>query len=99
MLIRWKLKPGDIYNSAFVSDFEFKSILNQPWAKHSSTSSDTINTCEQVDDLKKTVSLILTMRAPKKRETISPDKQHSCGGGLMFFSFVGERFETAPPSQ
>jgi hypothetical protein len=95
LLARWKLKPGDIYDTAYISDFEFHSILNQPWAQHSSTSSDTIDQCEHVDEANRFVSLTLTVRVPKNRETFSPEKQRACGGELMNFSFLGERFETA----
>jgi len=96
LLAHWKLKPGDIYDTAYVSDFEFNSILSRPWAQHSSTSSDTVEPCELVDEVNRTVSLTLTVTVPKKQETFSPQKQRACGGGPMLFWFVGERFETAP---
>jgi hypothetical protein len=93
---KWKLKQGDIYDTAYISDFEFKSILGQPWAQHNATSGDTIHPCESIDESTKTVSLTLTVTAPKKWEKVSPEEQRSCGGGMMFFSFVGENFVTVP---
>jgi hypothetical protein len=99
LLAEWKLRPGDIYDTAYISDFEFKNILNQPWAQHDATSGDTVYPCENVDESTKTVSLTLTVKVPKRQETFSPRRERACGGGLMNFSFVGERFETAPPSK
>lgn len=96
LLAQWKLEPGDIYDTAYISDFEFNRILNQPWAQHTSASSDTIDQCAHVDEVNRTVSLTLTVKAPKRQETYSREKQRSCGGGLILFSFVGERFEIAP---
>lgn len=94
LLAQWQLKPGDVYNTAYISDFELNQILNQPWAQ-STRSSSYVDSCEHVDEISKTVSLTLTAKPPKKWRTISPDTQRDCGG-TAYFSFVGERFETAP---
>jgi hypothetical protein len=96
LLAQWKLKPRDAYDTAYISDFEFNRILNQSWAQHSSTSSDTIDECANVDEVNRAVSLTITVSAPKKRETFSPENARACGGEMMLFSFVGKRFETVP---
>lgn len=96
---KWKLKQGDIYDTAYVSEFELKGIWDQPWAQHDATSGDAIHPCERIDESTKTVSLTLTVTVPREQETISPEKRRACGGGMMVFSFVGEKFVTAPTGQ
>lgn len=66
LLAKWKLKPGDPYDQAYVYKFTFDEILGAPWAQHSKTEADVARPCARIDEATKKVSLTITVEVPKR---------------------------------
>jgi hypothetical protein len=66
LIAKWKLKPGDPYDQAYVDRFTLDEILSAPWAQHSKTETDVARHCTTIDEAAKKVSLTMTVEVPKK---------------------------------
>ena len=87
LLPKWKLRPGDPYDKAYVDGFIFKEILSAPWAQHSKTESDVALPCTKIDGATKKVSLTVTVEAPKKAYPGTQQFDEECGGGMGTLTF------------
>jgi hypothetical protein len=75
LFAKWKLKPGDPYDQAYVDKFTFDEILDSPWARHSKTEADVARPCAAIDEANKKVFLTLTVEAPKKTYSVAKEGQ------------------------
>ena len=87
---KWKLKRGDIYDASYENDFAIKEILDEQSARHDSTSSDEVSTCDVIDDVGNKVSVTVTVRAPRKIIKVDEHNSRVCGDFEPIFFFVGK---------
>ncbi len=87
LLSEWQLKPGDIYNDSYTSEFESNRILDQPWAQKDGTSSLTSSSCVVIDESGRSVSLTITVGLPKHGR--GPTDSSRCAQLDQFFFFPG----------
>jgi outer membrane protein assembly factor BamA len=81
---KWKLKPGDPYDTKYVAKFIFGEMLSTSWAQHSGRETDVASPCAKIEEGSRTVSLTITVGAPKKSHTYHPGKgDYECGGEYM----------------
>lgn len=74
LLSKWKLRPGDPYDTAYVNTFISNEILSSPWAMHSKTESDDALSCANTDEGTKKVSLTVIVELPKKTHPATDDE-------------------------
>ena len=86
LLSEWKLKPGDVYNNSYTSEFESK-MLEQPWARKDATSSLTSSSCVTIDESDRTVSLAITVGLPPR--VFMSGLNQVCADMHQGFSFPG----------
>jgi len=87
LLPKWKLRPDDPYNTAYVDGFITKEILSAPWAQHSKTEADVALPCAKIDGATKKVSLTVTVEAPKKAYPSRQQSDEECSGGMTVLTF------------
>jgi outer membrane protein assembly factor BamA len=74
LLSKWKLRPGDPYDTAYVNTFISNEILSAPWARHSKAESDDALSCVNTDEGTKKVFLTVMVELPKKAHPSTDDE-------------------------
>jgi outer membrane protein assembly factor BamA len=87
LIPKWKLRPGDPYDKAYVDGFILREILSAPWAQHSKKETDVVLPCAKIDEATKKVSLTVTVEAPKKAYSAGQQSDEECGEGMTVLTF------------
>lgn len=80
LLSKWRLRPGDPYDEAYVNSFISTEILDEPWAAYSKVQSDAVLPCTRIDAATKKVSLEVLVKTPKKAYMYPKNSASDCGG-------------------
>jgi outer membrane protein assembly factor BamA len=87
LISKWKLRPGDPYDKAYVDGFITNEILSAPWARHSKSESDDAIPCAEIDRASKKVSLTVTVEPPKKTYPGTKHLDDECGAVMKTLTF------------
>jgi len=87
LLSKWKLKPGDPYDQAYVDQFIFKEILSAPWATRSTTERSIAVPCAAIDAATKKVKLTVLVEVRKKTHSNSQLFDGGCDGIMETLTF------------
>jgi outer membrane protein assembly factor BamA len=87
LISKWKLRPGDPYDKAYVNSFITKEILSEPWASHSKSESDDAIPCAEIDGASKKVSLTVTVEPPKRTYHGTEHLDDECGAVMKALTF------------
>jgi outer membrane protein assembly factor BamA len=88
LISKWKLRPGDPYDEAYVGSFITNEILSEPWARHSKSESDDAIRCAEIDEASKKVSLTITVERPKKTYHGTEHLDDECGAVKKTLTFL-----------
>jgi outer membrane protein assembly factor BamA len=91
LLAKWKLKPGDTYDEAYVSRFMCEEISSAPWAQHSKTKSDDVFSCTTIGETSQKVLVTIRVEAPRK--AYAPPKE---GGGCSAVREIRLYYDVGP---
>jgi hypothetical protein len=81
---QWTLKPGEVFDEAYVKQFGDEKILSQPWSVEKPGSSYTLKICERTNPEQSSIAVSFSLEKAKGTEVYKPVENVHCHEQFSF---------------